>query len=179
MIGTNHSHPTLGVEAQTAFNFAQKQVRDLITKHPDYFPLFTENGHWFHDSDNWINWCDGFLGGMLWIFARRTDDPWWRKKAEHYSLLIKPRMHDRTSHDLGFLFLPTWKVWYELTGDPAKNDVVIEAGRTLALRYNEKGRYIRSFVAPESTFVDIIMSVPLILYAGQQGRDQHLIDIGI
>ena len=37
-------------------------------------------------------------------------------------------------HDLGFLFWPTWKRWYDLTGDPAINEVVIEAGRTLAVK---------------------------------------------
>ncbi len=30
--------------AERAFDFAQEQVRRLITNHPDYFPLFTVNG---------------------------------------------------------------------------------------------------------------------------------------
>jgi unsaturated chondroitin disaccharide hydrolase len=160
-------------------SFAEAQVRRIITKHPDYFPLFTKGGQWFHDSDDWINWCDGFLGGLLWICARQTGDSWWRAQAEHYSLLIRERMHDESSHDLGFLFLPTWRTWYELTGKPAARDAVIEAGRTLARRFNRQGRYIRSFIAPESTFVDIMMSAPLIIYAAQQSDDQALLDIGL
>ncbi|MBV8223601.1 MAG: glycoside hydrolase family 88 protein [Verrucomicrobia bacterium] len=162
-----------------ALTFAEEQVRQLITKHPDYFPLFTKDGRWFHESDNWINWCDGFLGGLLWICARSTGETWWRAQAEHYSLLIKERMHDETSHDLGFLFLPTWKTWYDLTGDWEACEVVIQAGRTLAKRFNEKGRYIRSFIAPESTFVDIMMSLPLIIYAAQQSDDKALLEIGL
>ena len=31
--------------------------------------------------------------------------------------------------------------------DPALRDVLIEAGRTLAQRFQEKGQYLRSFVA--------------------------------
>ena len=165
--------------ANTAFDFAQQQVRNLITRHPDYFPLFTKNGRWYHESESWTNWCEGFLGGLIWIFARRTGDSWWRQQAEHYSLLIEHRKHDRNVHDLGFLFLPTWKAWYDLTGDPAKNDVVIQAGRTLALRFQEKGKYLRSFVAPESLFIDIMMNVPIILYAAKQTKDQQLLDIGL
>src|ERR1700745_3899987 len=149
-------------KANRAFEFAEVQLRKLITNHPGYFPLFTKAGKWKHQSDSWTNWCEGFLGGMLWILARRRADPWYRDRAEHYSLLIEHRKTDRTVHDLGFLFLPTWKVWYELTGDPAKKQVVIEAGRTLALRFQEKGRYLCSFVAPESLFIEIMMNVGLI-----------------
>jgi unsaturated chondroitin disaccharide hydrolase len=170
---------TLTTEAQTGFAFAEKQVRGLITKHPSYFPLFTKEGRWFHQSDSWTSWCDGLLGGMLWIFARRTGDPWWRKRAEHYSELIKPRMDDRAIHDLGFLFIPTWKAWYDITGDQAKNEVVIQAGRTLALRYDEKGKYLRSFISPDSTFVDIMMNVPIIIYAAQESGDTRLLQIGL
>src|SRR5260370_552611 len=111
--------------AQAAFRFAGTQVRHLITKYPNYFPLFTVRGKWKHESEAWTNWCEGFLGGMLWILFRHSGDTWWREWAEHYSRLIEHRKTDRHVHDLGFLFLPTWKAWYDLTGDPAKNQVVI------------------------------------------------------
>jgi unsaturated chondroitin disaccharide hydrolase len=120
--------PDLYRRADTALDFAGRQIRQLVTRYPDYFPLFTTGGKWRHDREAWTNWCEGFLGGMLWILARRRADPWYREQAEHYSLLIEHRKTDRTVHDLGFLFLPTWKVWYELTQDPAKKQVVIEAG---------------------------------------------------
>ncbi|HZC34333.1 MAG TPA: glycoside hydrolase family 88 protein [Chthoniobacterales bacterium] len=164
----------LGRRADRALDFAGQQIRRLVTQYPDYFPLFTKDGKWHHDREAWTNWCEGFLGGMLWILARRRDDPWYREQAEHYSLLLEHRKTDRTVHDLGFLFLPTWKVWYELTGDPAKKQVVIDAGRTLASRFQEKGRYLRSFVAPESLFIDIMMNVGLIFYAAKDTRDDAL-----
>src|ERR1700724_3426360 len=162
---------------QTALEFSEKQLRHLITQHPDYFPLYTIKGKWKHDSEAWTNWCEGFLGGMLWILYRHTKDAWWRERAEHYSRLIERRKTDRNVHDLGFLFLPTWKAWYDLTGDPAKNQVLIEAGRTLALRFQPKGRYLRSFVAPESIFIDIMMNVGIIFYAAQQTKDPSLLQI--
>jgi unsaturated chondroitin disaccharide hydrolase len=163
--------------AARAFDFAQGQVRNLITRQPDYFPLFTRGGKWQHDSEAWTNWCEGFLPGMMWLFARHTGDAWWRERAEFYSRLIEHRQHDRNVHDLGFLFWPTWKVWYDLTGDPAKNAVVVQAGQTMALRYNEKGRYLRSFVAPDSLFIDIMMNVGIVFYAGQQSNDARVVDI--
>jgi len=166
--------PDLRRRADTALDFAGGQIRQLVTQHPDYFPLFTKEGKWQHDREAWTNWCEGFLGGMLWILALRRKDPWYREQAEHYSVLIEPRKTDRAVHDLGFLFLPTWKVWYEVTGDSAKQQVVIDAGRTLALRFQESGRYLRSFVAPESLFIDIMMNVGLIFYAAKETQDDAL-----
>ena len=48
---------------------------------------------------------------------------------------------------------------------------MIEAGQTLALRFQEKGRYLRSFLAEDSLFIDIMMNVGIIFYAAQQTGD--------
>jgi unsaturated chondroitin disaccharide hydrolase len=160
----------------TTLDFAQEQVKHLIDTNPDFFPMYTEGGKWAHSGEAWTNWCEGFLGGLMWIFHTQTGDPWWRGKAEHYSRLIEERKTDRTIHDLGFLFWSTWKRWYDLTGDEAINEVVITAGKTMGLRFMEKGQYLRSFVAPESLFIDIMMNVGIVFYAGQQTGDDELIE---
>ena len=159
---------------QTALDFAQVQVSQLITAHPDYFPLYTEQGKWKHTGEAWTNWCEGFVGGMMWIFCRRTQDSLWRERAEHYSRLIEERKHDRNVHDLGFLFWSTYKRWYDLTGDSALNEVVITAGKTMGLRF-KKGQYLRSFVADESSFIDIMMNVGIVFYAALQTGDEDLL----
>lgn len=160
-----------------ALEFAGRQLRHLVETYPDYFPMYTVNGKWKHEGEAWTNWCEGFLGGQLWLLYEYTGDPWWREKAEHYSRLIEHRKTDRTVHDLGFLFWPTWKRWYDLTGDESINQVVIEAGRTLALRFQEKGGYLCSFIAEHSLFIDIMMNVGIIFYAAQQTQDERLWDI--
>ncbi|MCO5196014.1 MAG: glucuronyl hydrolase, partial [Anaerolineae bacterium] len=134
---------------QQTMDFAAVQLERLITTYPDYFPMYTVNGKWKHEGEAWTNWCEGFLGGQLWLLYEHTQDAEWREKAEHYSRLVEHRKTDRNVHDLGFLFWSTWKRWYDLTGDPAINEVVVEAGQTLALRFKEKGQYLRSFVADE------------------------------
>ena len=53
--------------------------------------------------------------------------------------------------------------------------MVIEAGQTLAKRFKEKGQYLRSFVADESLFIDIMMNVGIVFYAAQQSNDQELL----
>ncbi len=172
---------SLKQNAESTLDFAQEQVRNLITNHPDYFPLYTEGGKWMHGKEAWTNWCEGFLAGMIWIFAQRTGDPqekvWWRERAEHYSCHLEERQWDRNVHDLGFVFWSSWKRWYDLTGDEALNKVIIQAGKTMGLRFNEKGKFLRSFVAPESCFIDIMMNVGIIFYAAQQSGDDALLQL--
>jgi unsaturated chondroitin disaccharide hydrolase len=157
--------------------FAREQVRKLIERYPDFYPLYTMGGRWKHEGPAWTHWCDGFLPGMMWIFVSRGGDPWWREQAIRYSKPLEPRQFDRDVHDLGFLFMSTYYRWFQLTGELALNDVLIQAGRTMALRFKEKGRYLRSFLADNSLFIDIMMNVGIVFYAALHTRDDRLLDI--
>jgi unsaturated chondroitin disaccharide hydrolase len=148
-----------------ALAFAEKQVLALTERHPDYFPIYTVKGKWHHGGELWTDWTGGFLAGMMWQFFKGTGNPDWAHLAERYSKLLEHRQHDRNVHDLGFIFLSTYLPWYQLTGRDDLHAVLIQAGRTLAMRFMPKGQYLRSFVAPESVFIDIMMNVPIIHYA--------------
>jgi unsaturated chondroitin disaccharide hydrolase len=161
-------------KCERTFEFAARQLRALIETTPDQFPMYTLNGRWVHGGEAWTNWCEGFLGGQLWLLYEHTGDAYWRQAAIHYSQLIEDRKTDRSVHDLGFLFWPTWQRWYRLTGEAAVKEVVVKAGQTLALRFKQKGQYLRSFVADESCFVDIMMNVGIIYYAAQETGDEAL-----
>ena len=164
---------------ERAFDFAARQVRATIERSPDYFPMYTVGGKWNHAGELWTDWCAGFHAGMMWLLARRTGDPWWRARAEHYSRLIEHKQHDRNVHDLGFIFLNTYLPWYELTGEEHLHQVLITAGRTLAMRFMSRGQYLRSFVAPESLFIDIMMNVPLVFHAARETHDRPLFDLAV
>jgi unsaturated chondroitin disaccharide hydrolase len=163
----------------SALEFAQHQVAATIRRTPDYFPIYTEGGSWHHAGELWTDWTGGFFAGMMWKFAQTSDDTHWRQQAEHYSKLLESRQHDRKVHDLGFIFLNTYRPWYELTGDEALRQVLIQAGRTLSMRFQEKGLYLCSFVAPESLFIDIMMNVPIIFHAAQETDDEALREIAL
>lgn len=163
--------------AAKAWKAASAKLAGLTSTHPDRFPLYTEAGKWVVDGEAWTNWCEGFLGGQLWMLSQRSDageQAGFRAAAEHYSQLIEHRKTDDTVHDLGFLFWSTYRRWYEATGDTSKRDVLIEAGRTTASRYREVGRYMPSFRQPDSLFIDIMMNIHMALYAAQQTDDQDM-----
>ena len=164
-----------------AFEFAQHQVRALVERDPDFYPLYTEKGKWRHSKPAWTRWCDGFLRGMMWIFHEETGEQEWRDLAERYSKPLEHRKDDRKVHDLGFIFYHgTYKRWYEATlrdGSPDKSliDVVIHAGQTLALRFNEAAGCLRSFHGENSNFIDIMMNVGIIFYAALNTADPELL----
>ena len=58
---------------EQAYQFSQKQVRKLVEKHPGFYPLYTQNGHWQHQGPAWTDWGDGFLPGLMWIFYKRSE----------------------------------------------------------------------------------------------------------
>ncbi|MBI3471121.1 MAG: glycoside hydrolase family 88 protein [Candidatus Solibacter usitatus] len=145
--------------------------------------MYTMQGRWKHSGEAWTHWCDGFLPGMLWIVyareaeAKAPDARWWREQAIRYSKPLEPRKLDRDVHDLGFIFMSTYYRWYRLTNDPTLKAVLMEAGNTLALRFRERGEYLRSFVSEDSLFIDIMMNVGIIYYAALEREDARLMDI--
>lgn len=172
-----------GLFGQT-LDFAEQQLSRLIDRHPGFYPVYTKNGRWKHDGPAWTHWCDGFLPGLMWIFHRRRvesggQDAYWMEKAIEYTRPLEPRQFDREVHDLGFIFLSSYYRWYQATRDPKLNEVLIQAGRTLSLRFVEKGQYLRSFVSEDSLFIDIMMNVGIIFYAARETGDRRLRDIAI
>ncbi|HTT64726.1 MAG TPA: glycoside hydrolase family 88 protein [Bryobacteraceae bacterium] len=167
---------------EAAFVFAARQLRTLVERYPDFYPMYTAGGRWKHTGEAWTHWCDGFLPGMLWIVYSRQpagsdESRWWRAQAIRYSRPLEPRKLDREVHDLGFVFMSSYYRWYGFTPDPALKAVLVEAGRTMALRFQEKGQYLRSFIAPESLFIDIMMNVGIVFFAARETGDRALLDI--
>jgi unsaturated chondroitin disaccharide hydrolase len=167
-----------------AMQFAKGRLRNLIERYPDFYPMYTMRGQWKHSGEAWTHWCDGFLPGMLWIVYEREPQSspergWWRQQAIRYSKPLETRKHDREVHDLGFIFMSTYYRWLRQTQDPTLKATILEAGTTLALRYQRQGEYLCSFVSPESLFIDIMMNVGIIFYTALERGDGDLMDIAM
>ena len=166
---------------ERAFDFAARQVRATIERTSRLLPhLHRPAAAGSTRGELWTDWCGGFHAGMMWLIAERTGDPWWRQTGR--ALLAPPRAPAaRPRRPRPRLHLPE-HLPALVSGRPATSalrQVLITAGRTLALRFNPKGQYLRSFVAPESLFIDIMMNVPIIFYAARETGDQALYDLAV
>jgi len=166
---TNDLAPLL----KDALDFAGHQADLIVTRYPAYHPMYTVGGRWRREGEKWTHWCEGFYPGIFWLLHEYTGQEIWRQRAQEYSLRLEPRRYDREVHDLGFLFFSTYLRWYHLSPEKKLRDVLVDAGRTLALR-REKGGYLKSFIGPQSLFVDIMMNVGIILWAARETSDPTL-----
>jgi unsaturated chondroitin disaccharide hydrolase len=169
---------TLAPLFHDALAVAADKAQRLIEAHPGYAPMYTVGGRWNREPEHWTHWCEGFFPGILWLLHQSTGEARWRIWAEQTTRPLESRRFDRSVHDLGFLFLSTYLRWYHLTGEAHLRDVLIEAGRTLALR-RQRGGYLASFLGPHSLFIDIMMNVGLIFWAAREAQAEELSTIAL
>jgi len=155
---------------------AAHQTRALIARYPaEYRPMYTVGGRFGHDRKRWTHWCDGFLPGICFLLAEALGADDLLAAAVERSLPLEPRRHDRAVHDLGFLFHSTWLRWRHLGGPIDRIDaVLIDAGKTMAMRFMENGQYLRTFVEPASCFIDIMMNVGTLFHTEILTGDKHV-----
>ena len=105
---------------EDAMTFAQKQVRSLVDRNPDFYPMYTEGGR--------LEARQTRVDALVRRLSARHDvavpaQP--RCRIPRGRLVDGPRhpLHeaagdrktDREVHDLGFIFLPTYLRWYQIT----------------------------------------------------------------
>ncbi len=170
---------------QTAMGVVRTQVRALVEKHPDLYPMYTRGGKWKHNGEPWTHWCDGFLPGMMWIvYAQEaekesSETDWWYEQAAKYSKTLEPRQFDRDVHDLGFIFMSAYHRWFELESEPDVNEVLVQAGKTMAQRFRQNGEYLHSFVSEDSLFIDIMMNIGIVFYSALETGDGEMLNIAM
>src|SRR6266404_206466 len=164
---------------QRAIDFAAKQTRATIERDPGFYPIYTTGGRWRNDHPSWTHWCEGFFPGMMWMLHEHTGHKFWREQAERYSKPLEPRQFDNKVHDLGFVLMSSYLPWFRASNDKRYEEVLIQAGRTMASRYMAKGRYLPSFLGPDSIFIDIMLNVRVIFYAAGLAKDREMWEIAL
>jgi len=142
-------------------------------------PAYTEGGRWHLGEDAWAPmWTGGFFAGLLWILAEAQPASGWRKEAERYSGLLKRFASDpEQSHSIGFIFTPSWSRWHAVAPSDETREVIVEAGREMAKSFNLEGRYLRTWVDPGSTFIDMMMMLDLLYEAASLSGDDTLAEV--
>ncbi|KAM3459005.1 hypothetical protein MY3296_000152 [Beauveria thailandica] len=167
-------------------------------------------GHYlYRDAEFWT--C-GFFPGSLYCLLERSvryphafltdnggdDDAHLRKRLRSELLAVCRRwaapLHGMSSrkdtHDIGFIVEPALRRDFELTGDGRSLESIVHAAESLASRYSETTKAIRSwdrfvnnsnnYVDKDSDFlviIDSMCNLDLLYYAGHHASSQHLIDI--
>jgi unsaturated chondroitin disaccharide hydrolase len=170
----------------------QEQARNQ--RHPGQYPHYTENGRWVRLSidatSGWVdekfydhgNWTAGFSAGQVWLARNGVGEPA-RVADEQRSVLqdVAKRAEDKTTHDLGFLFHPSFVLGRQL-GYLEQPDVApaITAARSLAERFNPRGGYLQAFGSltdarsRSTSTIDTMMNLPLLWWAAAVTGEEEL-----
>lgn len=170
---------------------------DQLSRFPGKYPHYSVNGQWhpvpIDETSGWVdesfydhgNWTAGFSVGDAWL--RRLDEDRQEPSPAVRNALqdVGTRATDQTTHDLGFLFYPSFALGEVLGGLSAEEAApAVDAARVLGSRYNASGQFIQAFgpkTDPRSagtSTIDTMMNLPLLWWAARQDRqDVNLADI--
>ncbi|MFT4040734.1 MAG: glycoside hydrolase family 88 protein [Thermomicrobiales bacterium] len=149
----------------------------------DGFPYWTAQGRWLTEERG--RWTGGHWLGIIWMAYLRTGDPALLEAAYAWSRRLAPRQHDTTTHDIGFLFYPSFVRGYRITGDPYFRDAALTAAASLATRFNPAGGYLQAWDdagKPENrgrTIIDTAMNLPFLLWAADEADEPRYREIAL
>ena len=145
------------------------------------YPRYTdEAGRWVQRPYN--QWTSGFFAGTLWYLFALDKSAEWKALAERWTNGIEPAKSIKTTHDLGFMVFNSFGHGYLLTGNTSYRDIVVEASRSLATRFNPKVGAIQSWNTLNGNdarrtwkypvIVDNLMNLEMLFIASKWGESR-------
>jgi unsaturated chondroitin disaccharide hydrolase len=159
---------------RSAADYAVSKIR-AVAPEVNGFPVGTRFERWVYSRNG--DWVGGFWPGALWMAYLHSKDETFRTLALDSARGLAPRQYDTSTHDLGFLFYPSWVTAWRLTGDDTWKDGAIQAAGSLIQRYNQRGRFIRAWGALSDpgnagrVIIDTMMNLDLLAFADRETGD--------
>ncbi|MCT9079968.1 glycoside hydrolase family 88 protein [Streptomyces fulvoviolaceus] len=167
---------------RAAADYAVEKVR-TVAPSVTAFPAETRFEKWVYSQDG--GWVGGFWPGTLWMAWLHSKEEAFRTWALASAEKLAPRRYDTSTHDLGFLFCPSWVTAWRLTGDDAWRTGAVRAADSLIQRYNPRGHFIRAWGALSDqqnagrVIIDTMMNLDLLAFASKQTGDPKYLDIAV
>ncbi|MEE1664369.1 glycoside hydrolase family 88 protein [Streptomyces sp. WAC07094] len=195
--GTAAAYASPGQQAQAAAGPAPASTVRTLRAAADYavdkvrsvapgvngFPVGTKFEKWVYSQNG--DWVGGFWPGTLWMAWLHTGDDALRAWALESAQKLAPRQNDTSTHDLGFLFYPSWVTAWRLTGEDTWRAGAVRAADSLIQRYNPRGHFIRAWGAlndPNNAgriIIDTMMNLDLLAFASKQTGDDTYLNIAV
>ena len=131
------------------------------------------------------DWCSGFFPGELWQMYQYSHDSFWREQAAANTWMIENVKWHKGTHDLGFMMHSSFGKAWQLTGDTAYRDVILQSAQSLATRFNEKVGCIRSWSwgTPDrwqyAVIIDNMINLELLFEASQLTHDNRYYQMAV
>lgn len=149
----------------------------------DGMPYTIRNGVYddWQDYASW--WTNTFWAGILWLLYKETKIEKYKAYAQSIEVKMDSVLHDydELHHDVGFMWLLSSVMSYELTGDAGSRKRAMLAASVLSSRSNIAGGYIRAWNGDHTgwAIIDCMMNLPLLYWAGEQCGDDRFKHVGM
>ena len=135
------------------------------------------------------DWTPGFFPGSLWYLYELTEQESWLKAAQSWTHSLEPLQTFTANHDLGFMMYCSYGNAQRLAPQPEYNEILLNSAKSLASRYNENTKTIKSWnyrLAWNDTvewfypvIIDNMMNLELLFYGTKISNDPLYRDIAI
>lgn len=121
------------------------------------------------------DWTSGFYPGVLWYLYENTGSEEMLNAAEELTSRLEKEQYNKDSHDVGFVVNCSYGNGYRLTGKEEYRQILINAGNSLATRFNPTVGCTRSW-RPRNNWdfiviIDNMMNLELLTVASSLSGD--------
>lgn len=102
-------------------------------------------------------WISGFFPGVLWYLYENTPTDELKRYAELYTERVESAKDMTTTHDLGFMLYCSFGNGYRLAKNPHYLEVMTVGAESLATRYDERVKAIKSWNSNEKWQFPVII----------------------
>lgn len=165
------------IDAKTAeqhLRRATEQVRLNLPYYTNRCQSHSSKGGIYPACRN-TQWSCGFWPGEIWLAYRHTKEPCFRSAGMALVDSFDRRIRKKicvNHHDMGFLYLPSCVMAYDLTGSRRAADAALLAADQLLTRFQPRGGYLQAWGpmgAPgcRRFIIDCLLNLPLLYWAGE------------
>ena len=130
------------------------------------------------------DWTSGFFPGVLWFLDAYTGKREWLQAAKQFTANIEKEKTNGTTHDMGFKVYCSFGTGYRITKDAHYKEVIVQAARTLARRFNATTGTLRSWDHSRDKWgfpviIDNMMNLELLFEGAKLSGDTSLYRIAV
>ena len=149
------------------------QLAKTAEKYPNKLPKTFKNDSVEMVSSAW--WTSGFFPGTLWYIYDASKDQNIKKFAEQFSARAEGEKYTTDNHDVGFMIYCPFGNALRLSPKKEYKEVIIQAAKSLATRFNAKVGVIKSWDNRAQwtypVIIDNMMNLELMCAATQLSGD--------
>jgi len=129
------------------------------------------------------DWRSGFFAGSLWYLYEERRDTALRNAAERWTAVLEEQKLNNHTHDVGFMIYCSYGNGYRLERRREYKEVLLEAARTLATRFDKRVGCIKSWDGRREwqypVIIDNMMNLELLFWAARNGGGGRLRQIAL